>query len=178
MQLRPEIQLRASIKSLTDVVLPAVDANNKLAVEQLQLAIGLLSMMEQRLPLEFKFDCDELRRLVGFADELKHYAADSDALVELSAAAGAGADVLERAQASPAEVLNAVRRLRASGGTLAATAYRAGSPDNRAAIMKTVLAMSGEQLLRDRAWVSLQGWEPHPEAIPPIAELLSPTATE
>lgn len=39
--------------------------------------------------------------------------------------------------------------------------------------MKTVLVMSGEQLLRDRAWVSPQGWEPTPESVPPILHLLS-----
>ncbi len=173
MQLRPDIAIHAIVKSLTDAVLPAVDPNNKLAVEQLQLSIGLLSMIEQRLPLEFRFDCDELRRLLDFADELKKHGAGSAALAEFSAAAEAGADVLRRAQAGPDQVLAAVRRLRATGAALAAAAYRDGSPGQRTAVMKTVLSMSEEQLLRDRAWVSPQGWEPLPEAVPPIAELLS-----
>ncbi len=172
MQLRPPIQIHAMIKSLTDAVLPAVDPNNKLAIEQLQLTIGLLAMMEQRMPLEFKFDCDELRRLLGFADELKRSGAGNKALPDLVAAADAGADVLRRAQADPSEVVDAVRRLRATGGALAAAAYREGTPGNRAAVMKTVLSMSGEQLLRDRAWVIPQGWE-SPDAVPPIADLLS-----
>jgi hypothetical protein len=172
MQLRPEISIHAMIKSLTDAVLPAVDPSNKLAVEQLQLTIGLLSMMEQRLPLEFKFDCDELRRLLAFADELKTHTAGNAAFAEFSASADAGADVLRRAQADPAEVLAAVRRLRASGGALAAAAYREGGSATRAAIMKSVLSMSGEQLLRDRAWVSPQGWEPRPQDVPPITDLL------
>ena len=37
---------------------------------------------------------------------------------------------------------------------------------------KATLAMSREQLLRERAWVITQGWEPDPKAVPPIEELL------
>ncbi len=172
MQLRPDIALHASIKSLTEIVLPAVDPANKLAVEQLQLAIGLMAMMEQRLPLEFKFNCDELRRLLDFADELKPQAGMHPAAADFTAATAAGADVLRRAQASPEEVLDAVRRLRATGAALAASAYRDNTdPTQRAAIMKSVLTLSREQLLRDRAWVSPQGWE-GPEALPPLQEML------
>ena len=172
MQLRPEISIHAMIKSLSDAVLPAVDPANKLALEQLQLTIGLLAMMEQRMPLEFKFDCDELRRLLAFADELRRNGIGSKELPDLEAAATAGADVLRRAQADPGEVVEAVHRLRAAGGALAAAAYREGTPAARAAVMKTVLAMSGEQLLRDRSWVIPQGWE-QPDAVPPIEKLLS-----
>ena len=42
MQMRPDIQIQSMIKALTDVVLPAVDADNKLAHEQTRLVIGLL----------------------------------------------------------------------------------------------------------------------------------------
>ena len=178
MQLRPDVPLRASIRALTEVVLPAVDPNNQPAIEQLQLTIGLLSMIEQRLPLTFKFDCDELRRLLAFVTDLKAITGagglgESDLLADLSATLDKGNDVLRRAQADPAEVLDAVRELRAIGGAVAADAYRKGSPPSRAEIMKTVLAMSGEQLLRDRAWVSPQRWETDPAAVPPIADLLA-----
>lgn len=173
MQLRPDISIHAMIKSLTDAVLPAVDPNNKLALEQLQLTIGLLSMMEQRMPLEFKFDCDELDRLLGFAAELKRHARGGEALADLVASETQGADVRRRAQASPAEVVAANRALRAASGAVAASAYRDGTPEQRAAIMKTVLSMSGQQLLRDRAWVMPQGWEAQPELVPPIADLLA-----
>jgi hypothetical protein len=40
-----------------------------------------------------------------------------------------------------------------------------------------VLAMSKEQLLRDRSWLLMQGWEPDPKSIPPIAELLGLAST-
>lgn len=176
MQLRPDVALRAMIKSLSDVVLPAVDPTNKLALEQLQVSIGLLSLMEQRLPLSFRFDCDELRRLLGFAAELSQVASAGglapDALRDLEAAAADGAEVLQRAQADPAEVLAAVRALRAAGSGLVSVAYPALAGADRAALERCVLTMSEAQLLRDRAWVLPQGWEPHPDALPPISALL------
>ncbi len=175
MQLRPDISIHAMIKSLTDAVLPAVDPNNKLALEQLQLTIGLLSVMEQRMPLEFKFDCDELDRLLVFAAELKRHAKGGDTLADVAASEIMAADVRRRAQASPAEIVEAIHALRATTGALVASAYREGSPEQRAAIMKTVLSMSGQQLLRDRAWVMPQGWEAQPELVPPIADLLAAT---
>lgn len=176
MQLRPDIQLRAMIKSLSDAVMPAVDPNNKLAVEQLQLTIGLLAMMEQRMPLQFRFDCDELERLLGFANELGQQPGGKDAsaaLTEVAAAAESGSDVLGRAKADPAELLETVRRLRATCGKAVDAIYREGDAASRDLLKKTVLSISGEQLLRDRSWVSTQGWEPHPESIPPVEQLLS-----
>lgn len=176
MQLRPDIALRSMIKSLTDVVLPAVDPGNRLAVEQLQVAIGLMAMMEQRLPLAFSFDCDELRRLLAFAEALAGDVGEAPAAVRelhaLATAAQSGAEVLDRAKADPAEVLAAIRSLREASGTVVTAAYRGGDEACKAALMQRVLAMSKEQLLRDRAWVSSQGWEPHPEEVPPIVELL------
>jgi hypothetical protein len=34
--------------------------------------------------------------------------------------------------------------------------------------------MSREQLLRDRSWLLMQGWEPDPKSIPAIDTLLAP----
>jgi hypothetical protein len=35
------------------------------------------------------------------------------------------------------------------------------------------LVMSKQQLLRDRSWLLMQGWEPDPKSVPGIAELLT-----
>ena len=51
MELRPSLQVKIVLKALTDVVLPAVDPNNKLAQEQARLCIGTLQIMASRLPL-------------------------------------------------------------------------------------------------------------------------------
>lgn len=170
MQLRPDIALRATVKSLTDVVLPAVDADNAPAVEQLRIAIGLLNLLAERLPLEFRYDCDELERLAAFARGLA--AIDAGRAEALHVGAEAGEDVLARAQASPAEVLGAIRSLRETTGAAIGEGYTNGTPEVRERLGALVLAHADEQLTRERAWLLPQGWEPAPERLPAIEQLL------
>ena len=79
MQLRPEIQITAIVKAMKDVVIPAVDADNKLATEQAQLIVGLLTLMAHQLPRLFHFDCDELQRLIACASQLEAIPGDDPA---------------------------------------------------------------------------------------------------
>ena len=73
MQLRADLQLATAIRALTEVVLPAVDADNALAVEQTQVVIGMLQLMAARLPWQFRHDCDELARLLTLCRALQPY---------------------------------------------------------------------------------------------------------
>ncbi|WP_293395896.1 hypothetical protein [Nevskia sp.] len=180
MQMRPQIQIQSVIKALSDVVLPAIDPNNKLAIEQGKLSIGLLALLAQQLPNQFRFDCDELARLIATARELvaqakggKGTQAAVAALYEATQLAGG---TLDAAQASPADVEAMVRALRVTSGQLVTEVYRDGEAGCRAGIRDAVLAMSKEQLLRDRSMLLMQGWEPDPKAVPSIASLLDASA--
>lgn len=173
MQLRSDIQLRSIIKALSEVVRPAIDPSNGPASEQLHIAVALLTLMEQRLPLQFAFDCDELRRLETFGRHL-HALAEGrtgPALGEVDNAADAGSDVLARAKADPGEVLAAVRRLRSACGA-ATTALRQVEGVDQGGLRDCVLAYSEAQLLRDRSWLKSQGWESDPTALPDIETLI------
>ena len=167
MQLREDIQLKSVIRALTEVVLPAVDSSNALAVEQTQVAIGMLQLMAARLPLQFRYDCDELARLLELCRALAAY--DDGAL---ASATRAGAEVLGRAQAGPDEVLGAIRELRRLSGDLITARYRDDDDGARTHISQLVLAHADQQLLRERAWVAPQGWEIQPETLPAIEDLL------
>ena len=103
MQLREDLQLQTVIRALTEVVMPAVDSGNALAVEQLQVVIGMLHLLAARLPLRFRYDCDELARLLELCKALD--ASEGSALARANVA---GAAVLARAQADPVEVLQAL----------------------------------------------------------------------
>lgn len=177
MQSRSDIQIKSILKAMTDVVLPAVDPNNKLAQEQARLCMGLLGLMAKQLPLQYRFDCDELARLSAYAAELQRIAkggAETDAaLSALKQRTGDADVVLERAQVSPQAVLDAVRGLREATGSLITSVYRDGESGAQERVQRATLAMSREQLLRDRSWVLAQGWEADPKAVPPIEELLA-----
>lgn len=177
MQLRSEIQIASMMKALKDVVIPAIDPVNRLAIEQSQLILGMLNLMVQQLPLQFRFDRDELQRLLACASQLSALPATGGVLREaqatLAECQSLGADVLARCTVDPAELTEVVRALRAATGSLMSAASEAGDPATLRAAEDAVLALSREQLLRDRALVIRQGWEPDPAALPSIESLLA-----
>ena len=176
MQLRADIQLRAAIKALTDTVAPTIDPAHKLALEQVQMVIGALTIVEQNLPLQFRFDCNELERLLRLAESMADGDDSHPALGGVRRSADAGARVLDRARADPADVLNAVRDLRAECGAATTAVFRDGSPAARKAVTDTVLGYSKEQTLRDRSWLLNVGFEPAGSDVPPIEQLLASDA--
>lgn len=177
MQLRPQLQIQSILKAMTDVVLPAVDPDNKLAQEQARLIMGTLGLMARQLPLQFRFDCDELGRLIGFSHELLSIAQGGDQTVEANVALAVGTErangLLGRAKAAPEEIERAVRDLRAASGAVVTQVYSGGDAIARDRVQKAVLAMSKEQLLRDRSLLLTQAWEPDPKAVPAIETLLA-----
>lgn len=183
MQMRPDVQIQSILKSMSDVVLPAIDPDNKLAQEQARLCMGLIGLMARQLPLQFEYDCDELARLIRFANDL--CAVDSPvepsrATAEaLGTSAREAAAVLACARATPEQVYQEVRALRVATGRVVTALCHDGESAARARVQQRVLAMSREQLLRERAWVISQGWEPDPRAVPNIESLLAeaPMAT-
>ena len=177
MELRPAFQIPALIKSLTDVVLPAVDPANKLAQEQGQLIVGMLALIAQRLPLQYRYDRHELGSFMTLAGELASHGA---AIAEASAALAALADEVDRARAllahagaEPPELEAASQRLREQIGEVITAA--ATAPDSAAlkALNRAVLSHAEALLLRERSWLAMQGWEgPAPTHLPAIETLI------
>jgi hypothetical protein len=163
MELRASFQIPTLIKAMTDVVLPAVDPNNKLAQEQAQLIVGCLHLMAQRLPMQYRYDRHELKVFVALAAELQREASGgtelADALATLREGATSGQEVLARAGAEPSELEAANLKMRDAVGRLIVAASTSDDEVRRSAIDKAVMAHAKDQLLRERAWLALQGWE-------------------
>lgn len=176
MELRPGFQIPALIKSLTDVVLPAVDPANKLAQEQGQLVVAMLHLIAQRQPLQYRYDRYELSQFLGLADSLAVDGASlpelGEALAALAASAESGRDVLERAGVEPGELEAANRALRDGiGAAISAAATAADGPVTKA-INTAVMAHAQEMLLRERAWLAMQGWEGPNAGLPAVETLI------
>jgi hypothetical protein len=153
-----------------------LDQTNQLAVQSAHLTIGTLALIAQHLPLEYRYDCDELARLIEGANSLGtqlKLESGATAAAELTEAGKVGSDVLRRARAEPGEIVEAVRRLRTASAKAVTAVYEAGDEAAQAAVWKVVLSMSKQQLLRDRSWLLMQGWEPDPKSVPGIADLLT-----
>lgn len=176
MDLRPELQLKAAIKALTDVVLPAVDPNNKLAQEQGHLAVGMLSIALERLPLLYRYDRDELKRQLALAARLQALTAGTPGAeaerAALADGAAQGSELLDRAGAEPGALEASNGDLRARIGALVTALYAGNDPATLKDVSAVLLASGREQLLRERAWLIGQGWEPDPAAVPSIESLL------
>jgi hypothetical protein len=182
MQLRPDIQIQSILKAMTDVVLPALDPANPLAQEQARLCMGLLSVMAGQLPLQYRYDCDELARLLSLAKCLQQLPEVAQlapqALRALTQRTQSGDDVRARARAEPDEVLQAVRALREATGNMVQEAFGNDPPGHKTVeLQRAVMAASQAQLLRERSWLLGQGWEAEPAAIPAIETLLAPVCT-
>jgi hypothetical protein len=178
MQMRPEIQIQSILKAMTDVVMPAVDPKNPLAQEQARLCMGMLSVMASQLPRQYRFDCDELGRLLALSARMQELPAAMKlapkALATLNQGSKIGRDVQTRARAEPSELLDAVRGLRAATAHFVQEAFETDTSGLETVdIQQLVLDSSKEQLLRDRAWVLGQGWEAESQALPTIDVLLA-----
>ncbi len=177
MQLRADIQIQTVIKALKDVIVPAIDPANKLAVEQAHLAMGLLTLLAAQMPVQFRFDHDELQRLVRAAEALERIRGqDPEASAELrrlSASRAEASDVLEKSRIDPARILTSIRALRADISALILTEPRDGLEAGQfSAAEQLVLELSRAQLLRDRSLLISLGNEIDPAAIPAIGTLL------
>jgi len=176
MQMRPEIQITSMIKAMTDVIIPALGSSNKLAGEQAQLVVGVLSLMATQLPMQFRFDRDELSRLIDTARQIAGHPSDDPATRsardDLATQCGAAEVVLAACQMDPARLQDAVRGMRTSLCGLI-DAFGCDSVDPaRESVEKAVLAMTREQLLRDRSLMKPQGWEADPASVPNIDSLV------
>ena len=177
MQLRSDIQLKSMIKALKDVIIPAIDPANRLAVEQAQLVTGMLGLMQHQLPLQYRFDRDELGRLIDLLSRLQAVCDQDPALESLHGTCKGliteSRTVQEGSIVDPANLYDAVRRLRDGVAEVLNFANEHAAEPARKQIEQAVLRQSREQLLRDRALVAAQGWEPDPAALPSIDALLS-----
>jgi len=178
MLMRYEIQLRTMIKAMVDTVAPAVDPHNVLAQEQSRLVIGTLMLMAEHLPLQYRFDCDELFRMVAFADDVGAGIANctgmaAEALSGLTASVSAGRGLLSRPTTDPAEILAMAREIRTALDHVVEVVFTdEHGRAHRADLHRIVLEHSRNEILRDRVWSRSQGFEPDAEGLPPIESLL------
>jgi hypothetical protein len=176
MEIRPSFLIPAMVKAMTETVLPAVDPENKLAVEQARLVIGMLQLISIRLPLLTRYDRIELRHQVELAKRVSAECHGGPstvaALEELQAAAGAAENALGRVDVDPREIEASLLAIRGRIGTLVIAVNEDGERESRGALRRSIVSESRAEIDRARAWVLPQGWESDPGDLPSIEALL------
>ena len=141
------------------------------------MIIGTLRLIANRLPIAFRYDCDELGRYVGFARELVNDMGDqlgTESVTTLERLSTQGGELLEGARTDPQEIEAAIFELRAAVGQTIQQVNATAPVDVRKALRKRVLDMSKQELERERALVVDMGFESDPEKRPPPIELQLP----
>lgn len=166
--------LRASIKALDEVVAPAVDAANPLAVEQLRLVSRFLGFLRSRLQYQAERERFELRHYLALANTLRGDAAlcAPTCATLIGEAIDAGAMLVDRVDASTQDIRAAVDRLTAALGVLVRSVADA-DPALRQRVERAVVAASKSLFDVQRAWYLPIGFEPDPEQVPHIQTALS-----
>ena len=170
--------LRSAIRAMQEVVLPAVDRQHPLALEQATLVTRILQLLEQRLPWLGARSRFELAAHAALAGEL---AGDADAVSPaiagaLGAAATAATALLADSAATPPQQQACAREIGGLVATLVEVASATAEAERRQRIERKVLEHTAAILDMQRAWFLPQGWEPDPGAVPPLERLLQPPA--
>ena len=163
-----DLQLRVVIKALREVVAPAVDPNNRLALEQFHLSLATLGFVESRLPLVRKRVRRELQNAIDLAEAVATAAKQGASPIKTEVIAARAA--LLDADVDTAEIEALKSRL------LAAVSAAVNAPSDAAtdlALAKAVVAASKPQFDLTRAWGLPAGFEPEPAEVPPLDGLLA-----
>ena len=166
--------LRAAVKALTDVVAPAIDRTDPLAAEQLRLVVDYLQFVRSRLDLLYDRDRFELQHNLSMARTLKVLGAplSKSTAIQLEAAISAGAEV-------QASVGTSMPALKTASAALAAAVRdlirEAGAfePALRRKIENCVLEASEERINFERAWYLPLGFEPEPQELEPLTQIIA-----
>ena len=152
--------LRAALKSLKEVVAPAVDPANPLAVEQLRMVCSFLGMVCEQLPLRGERIRFDLRSAIGLAEALTPAAAvcGEDVASALAAALAPAVLLASAPGASEDQIQQATAQLRAASSALI-RASAACDERSRARVERAVLANAKPWLDVQRAWFAPVGFD-------------------
>ena len=152
------------IHTLTDVVLPAIDAEKSLERDQAQLVIAHLKLIRTQLPQAAIFDELELAAAIALGRKLLTLCEGGPKLTQ---AAKALQDVL--ASPDPADRQDAIRRVNAANEYLVRASRIDGKPASVQAIRTAALANGKAQTLRDRIFFADSGFDADRGDLPDMA---------
>lgn len=168
-----ENAFHAAIKALNEVVAPAVDRANPLAMEQLRLVTSFLEFHVGAAPQARRLQWLELHHQVQMGRNVADVLAGEhpDVAASLRAAVNEGASVLEQTGAPAAHWQEAASRVAAAMSAALTGLSRDGSPVARR-VEGLVVEESRHMLDLKRVWFKPYGFEARPERLPALEGVL------
>ena len=172
------IGLRAAIKSLKDVVTPAVDPANPLAVEQLRMVCGFLSMVCDRLPLRSERVRFDLRSAIELGQALTPSAAkcDREAASHLENALARGTSLISDPSAAEADLQTVTAQVSAATSAVIRSSSDIDESTRRQ-IDRAVATNAKGWLDVQRAWFQPLGFDTEAETLPSLTVALAATSS-
>lgn len=163
------------LRSLRETIIPAIDPEDPLALEQAHALTRHLEVLAMQHDKLYHFELAELRHYFRMTCELKGKAAGGQAT---RGAVSDALQILERTRPLAAvipsaqqDIVDLVRSLKIAANALVAAAYADGTPEFRHEAERLVHLWSAKQIERERVWAQATGFDlfaaemPHLETI-------------
>ena len=172
-----DLRMRAMAKALAEVVMPAVDATNKTAIEQGHIVMGSLEIIRQQVEYAHWYAVADLLSLCKLASDLAGIdGLDADG--KLRDAATTGEAMAKRWDIPLSQLSQPNSLLRDVISATVEKAFAIDKVDVRDKVQALVLAHSEEQLGRERAYVAGTRWDIYPETLQNIEGSLPKVSNE
>ena len=168
------LRIQAMIRSLREVILPALPAGEMLAIDQTNILIGYLRIMALQHDKVFDYLLAELADYTELVDAMVEEAGDGHDEVVLAArtAVAEAKPLLETSIPHQSEVAARVRALKTCADDLLCAVRQSGPAGRSHALANRVMEQAGRQILRERAWFRASGFELDADKLPSIDEVL------
>lgn len=164
-----ELQLKASIKSLKDNVLPAIDPHNELAQQQMQLAMATIEIAMNNLPVIHRALRTDIEQHVLMAQNMEEALAGTETGQELATLVLEAENCLQNPSLGFVQLQHAARALRSGIGDVISAS---SGGDIAEALERIVLVHSDDSLALGRALNKPMGFESSPDEVDDIRDLL------
>lgn len=167
------LRIRSMAKALAETIIPAIDSNNRSALEQAHIVLGTLELLRQQIDYAHMFEQVDIRAIAALA---RNVAAAAGGAEELEQAADAAIAVSTRGSTLISELKTANRELRAVLSRTIEAAYADGDDGKIASVQSAVIAGSKEQIGVERAFVAATNFDVFPDDLKSLEEALLPSS--
>ena len=172
------LRLKSMEKAMADVIIPALEGSNALAVEQAYFVLFHIRLITAQFDKDLHFKLAELREIAGCAEELIEALPPSPAgaagvaVARTREALGSSAAARGLQVPSRDEVTEMIRELKGAVDVLLRGALAGKDPVVAEAATKITLRYSERDVTRRRVWVKDAGYDLEAAELPSLAQVL------
>jgi hypothetical protein len=171
------LRLATLLRAMQEVVLPAIDPKNRLAIDQANIVVGNLRLLLDQCDKAYQYEWVELREYFDLVSAISSSAQSSgnadEALQAADAALAASRALVAMEIPTQGELVARVRDLKGAADALLHAAYQQGSPEHRARVDTLVHEQAQRQLTRERVWFRKAGFELDAGQLPSMEDVLT-----